>query len=70
MSVGIVHDQDLITLSNGVIAAGLTDALTLSIDIPDVPNGQFTLRQLAVIPEPSSACLCLIGLFAWAWRRR
>jgi hypothetical protein len=61
----IVHNPDVLKFSNGVIGAGLTDAFTLSIDVPDdLPGRQFTLRQLAVpVPEPSTlALVALIGL--------
>ncbi len=69
----IVHNPDILKFSNGVIGAGLTDAFTLSIDVPDnLPGRQFTLRQLAVpVPEPTSlAVWSVLGVAGASWVRR
>jgi len=63
----------------------MTDAFTLSIDVPDfdpatMPDSavtadgyRFTLRQMAVIPEPGTIGIALLTAMAWcvyALRRR
>jgi hypothetical protein len=60
----LVHDQDLLNFFNGIIGDGLTDAITLSIDVPDLIGDQFTLRQTALVPEPGTLSLTVTALLA------
>ena len=82
----MAHSPDLLRFSQGTVPTGMTDAYTLSFDVPDFnanlmpasalrPGGgySFTLRQIPVIPEPGTIGIAVLSALAWtvfALRRR
>lgn len=74
----MAHSEDAVTFSQGTFASGMTDAYTLSIDIPDfnaalmpasaqtADGYQFTLRQApSAIPEPGTIGIVILSALAW-----
>ena len=75
----IDHQSEILDFSGGTVPAFGTVGFSFSIDVSDIPNNQFTLRQIpngvpvAVVPEPATLALLSVGVLASAalsWRRR
>jgi hypothetical protein len=69
----LVHQEDTIDWSGGAVASGSAAIFTLSIHVPDVVGGTFTLRAVPTVPEPSTAVIVgsgLLSLFGYGWWRR
>jgi hypothetical protein len=75
----MAHSEKQVRFTMGTIPDGMTDAFTLSFDVPDFDansmpaaaqiNGgyRFTLRQLpSIIPEPGTIGIAILSGLAWA----
>jgi hypothetical protein len=80
----VAHSEDLVvwTQPKAPFSSGVTDAYTISIDVPDFDPAsmpasartatgyRFTLRQgpsvAPVIPEPGTICIVILSALAWA----
>lgn len=63
--------EDKLVFYNGAHGTGAKQ-YTFRIDVPDLSQGTFTLRQVPVVPEPSTFALTALAGFAGliGWRRR
>jgi hypothetical protein len=69
----LVQGQDTIDWSGGSVGSPGVAVQSLSIDVPDVAGGTFTLRAVPTVPEPSTAVIVgsgLLSLFGYGWWRR
>lgn len=68
----VVMGEDQLVFYNGLHGSG-AQQYTFRIDVPDgLPNGRFTLRQVPIVPEPSTlvlTALAAIGSFVVLRRR-
>jgi hypothetical protein len=75
----MAHMEKQVRFTMGVIPNGMTDAFTLSIDVPDFDANlmpasaqtaggyRFTLRQLpSIVPEPGTIGIAVLSALAWA----
>jgi hypothetical protein len=68
----IDHQSEILDFSGATVPAFGTVAFSFSIDVADVPNSQFTLRQIpngvpvAAVPEPATLVLLSVGVIASA----
>ena len=67
----LVHNQDTLVWSGGVVLSGGATTFTFSFDVPDGIGPSFTLRMLpTAVPEPTTLLLLSSGLFGLVlWRR-
>lgn len=57
----VVLGEDQLVFHNGLHGSG-AQQYTLRIDVPDgLPNGRFTLRQVPIVPEPSTLALSALA---------
>ena len=64
--------EDSLDFFGGVHSTG-AQPYTIRIDVPDLSQGKFTLRQVPIVPEPASsalAALAAVGCLASLWRRQ
>lgn len=54
---------DALVFTGGVHSTGVRSYI-VRIDVPDLPDGRFTLRQIPIIPEPATLALAASGTVA------
>jgi hypothetical protein len=74
----MAHTEDLVRFTMGTVPNGMTDAFTVSIDVPDydptlmpasaalAEGYRFTLRQVPIVPEPGTIGIVILSALAWA----
>jgi hypothetical protein len=75
----MAHQEDQVRFSDGTFPTGMTDAYTISVDVPDfnaaampasaatATGYRFTLRQRgSIIPEPGTIAIVILSALAWA----
>ena len=65
----LLIEEDRLVFSNGILPAGQTAEFTVYVDVSDLSDNPFTIRQSG-IPEPASLALMLLGGLALLRRKR